>query len=76
MAAIWIVWLEGQRVKTSRENVVRQKGMKGVLITSGMGITKWRMKLRKMGQFCWQVGMKRGVCEFGKGEEGNNVSTE
>ena len=57
----------------SRENVVRQKGLKGVLIRSGMGITKWRRKLHKadgMEQFCWQVWMESGVCEFGKGRGG------
>ena len=63
----------------SREKDVRQNRLKGVLIRSGMGITKWHRKLHKtngMEQFRWQVGVESGVFGFGKGEKGNNRRTE
>ena len=32
--------------------VVRQSRMKGVLITSGLGITKWRREIAQTERFC------------------------
>ena len=51
---------------------MRQNGLKGVLIRSGVWNNKMAQEIAQtngMEQFRWQVGTKSGVCEFGKGEK-------